>query len=118
MNVTALTEPYVAAIAVASNAPTSRRSTKKPENGSRHVQRHRAREAGRDLAGELRLRKREAALEAERHQKVEREDPGDRGRNLEIGPDGSGDDPEDEEQDRWVKQVLHVGSRRSGRSAS
>jgi len=50
---------------------------------------------------------REAALEAQGHQQVQREELGDGRRHLQVGAQRTGQDAEDEEQDGGIEQALH-----------
>jgi hypothetical protein len=72
-----------------------------------HGQRHRQPQARGHLRREARLRQREAALEPQRHQQVQRQEARDGRGNFEVGLDESGKDAEDEEQDGGVDQGVH-----------
>jgi hypothetical protein len=72
--------------------------------------------AGQHLAVDPGLRQRMAALQAQRHQQVQRQELGDGRRHFEVGLQRPGEHTEHEEQDGGVKQALHVAGS-SGRGS-
>ena len=60
-----------------------------------------------DLRRQARLVERKAAFQAKCHEQVQRQEAGDRLRDLQVGSRETREDAEDEEQDGRVEEVLH-----------